>query len=95
MKPRKLIISQEALADLEAIWDFIACDTPQQADHFIDTIYNKCRFLALNPEIGRIRNDLGQGLRSFPVRNYLIFYRIKGSNMEVIRIISGYRQLDI
>ncbi|WP_448570613.1 type II toxin-antitoxin system RelE/ParE family toxin [Trichothermofontia sp.] len=52
-----------------------------------------CQKLASFPEIGRKRDELRSGLRSFPINDYLIFYRSTENTIEVLRIVSGYRNL--
>ena len=36
---------------------------------------------------------MGDGLRSLPVENYLIFYRVRDDTVEVLRVIHGARDL--
>lgn len=50
--------------------------------------------LARSPLLGRSREDLGSNLRSFPVGDYLIFYVPSKTGITVVRILSGYRDLD-
>lgn len=72
----------------------IALDDPSTADRFIDRIDRKLRMLARSPGVGRAREQLGPGLRSFPIGNYLIFYRAVPDGIVVVRVLSGYRDLD-
>ena len=46
-----------------------------------------------NPLAGRTRSELVEGLRSFPVGNYVLFYRPAGGGIELIRALSGYRDI--
>ena len=43
--------------------------------------------------MGRRRDELLEELRSFPVDDYLIFYRPIEGGIEILRVISGYRDL--
>ncbi|MBU0674251.1 MAG: type II toxin-antitoxin system RelE/ParE family toxin [Proteobacteria bacterium] len=54
----------------------------------------QCRLFCSSPEIGRLRDELLPGIRSFPVKRYIIFYRVTTNAIEVIRILSGYRDFD-
>ena len=90
----KMIISDQAIYDLEDIWLYIATDSPAAADKFIDFLYKKCELLKSAPEMGRNRDELLPGIRSFVVHNYIIFYRIKEKYIEIVRILSGYRDID-
>ena len=46
MKRLKLVISDVAVADLVDLWTFIAENSPQRADPFVDQIREKCATLA-------------------------------------------------
>jgi toxin ParE1/3/4 len=46
------------------------------------------------PEMGRKREKLFPGLRSFPVGRYIIFYRIRPDQIEIVRVLSSYRDID-
>ena len=87
-------MSPAAEADLEDIWDFIAQDKPDAADAFLDTILEKCQTLADSPEMGRHRDELAPGVRSLPFKRYVIFYTKTDIGIEVIRVLSGYRDVD-
>ncbi|XWK91565.1 MAG: type II toxin-antitoxin system RelE/ParE family toxin [Phormidium sp.] len=59
-----------------------------------EAIKQQCKLLADFPNIGRNRDDLQPGLRSFPVDSYLIFYRQMAGGIEIVRFVSGYRDLE-
>lgn len=94
MKRLRLVISKSAKQDLVEIWTYIAQDSPRHADDFVDLLYDKCQLIAESPEIGRTRDELATGLRFLPVRRYLIFYRRSGQDLEIVRVVSGYRDID-
>jgi toxin ParE1/3/4 len=84
-----------AKQDLKEINRFIALDNPDAARRFIALLKQKCQTLAEFPELGRSWDDLGIALRSFPVGDYLIFYRPdEKSGVEVIAVVSGYRDME-
>ncbi|MCC5645749.1 type II toxin-antitoxin system RelE/ParE family toxin [Nostoc sp. CHAB 5824] len=82
-----------AQADLLDIWNFIANDSFEKADRLLQKIDNQLKILASNPSMGRKRNSLAPNLRSFPVGNYLIFYRPINQGIEVIRVLHGARDI--
>src|SRR5262245_26090945 len=86
-------LTDQAVGDLGVIWDFIAPDDPLAADKFVARLLDTCELLGRNPRAGRQRDVLRRGLRSYPVGNYLIFYRIAGDTIEVMRFIHGGRDL--
>ena len=89
----RIIISDQAEADLIDLWLYIAEDSIDAADRFVSQIHEKCRLLGEAPEMGRERAEIRKGIRSFPVGNYLIFYRIGDKSIEVARVISGLRDI--
>lgn len=82
-----------ALHDLDEIWLTIATESLAAADRLIDDIIATADHLSLFPSIGRLRDDLGSPtVRSLPVKNYLVFYRVQRENeVEIIRVRHGAR----
>ncbi len=89
-------VEKSALAedDLAEIWHYIAMDNTAAAEAWLVEIDEKISSLSDNPRAGRPRDDLLAGLRSFPMGNYLVFYRIHRNHVEVMRVIHGARNLD-
>lgn len=81
-------------SDLSEIWDYIAEDNETKADAFVDLIDQKFQALAAHPKLGRSRDELGEGLRSFPIGKYIIFYRVIPSGVEIVRVLHGSRDLN-
>ncbi|MBD2196365.1 MULTISPECIES: type II toxin-antitoxin system RelE/ParE family toxin [Calothrix] len=81
--------------DIESIIDLIADNSSfDAAERFLKKINDKCKNLANFPSMGRKRDELFPSLRSFPVDDYLIFYRQIPEGIEVVRVVSGYRDLE-
>ncbi len=90
-----LIIKRpRAKDDLAEIWDYIADDSEEGADAFIETIDQKFRALSARPLMGQVRAELAEGLRSFPVGRYVIFYRPISAGIEIVRILHGARDVN-
>lgn len=85
--------TKHAARDAAEIWHYIAEDNPTAADRMISEFEKKLELLAQFPKMGRDRSDLSRSLRSFPVGNYLLFYRPTRAGIEVIRIAHGARDL--
>ena len=79
--------------DLDDIWLTIARDNPAAADRVIDDIEVAERRLAEYPELGRARDELLPGVRSWVAGAYLLFYRVETSALVVIRVLHGARDL--
>jgi|SRR5579883_2510063 len=94
MSRRRFKISKQAEKDLEDIWFYLAERSPDEADKLLDEI--QARFLRLLqfPEIGVAREDLAPKLRSLLLKDYLIFYRLSGRSIEIIRILHGSRDVE-
>ena len=88
------IVSPQAAQDLQAINDYLFAGNPDSADRFLSVITQKFERLANFPNMGRRRDELSSSLRSFPVDDYLIFYRPIEGGIEITRVVSGYRDLD-
>jgi toxin ParE1/3/4 len=87
-------LAEQARADLDEIWLYIAEDNPSAADRFLDTLYERFLLLAGQPLLGRDRPELALNLRSLPVGNYVIFYRPIDDGIEVVRVLHGARDID-
>ncbi len=90
---RRYRLSEQSRSDLDDIWLYIASDNVTAADRFIDDHLSKFQPLATQPGIGRTGDELAGSLRSFPVGNYVIFYRAMQDGIEVARVLSGFRDM--
>jgi toxin ParE1/3/4 len=90
------ILLKRPLAELDLldIWDYIADDSPDRADDFLDRIESKLLTLAQNSGLGRKRPDLLPDLRSFCIGNYVVFYQQIEGGIDVIRVIHGSRDIE-
>lgn len=83
-----------ASRDIEAIIDYVAdVSSFEAAERLLAKINQKCANLAQFPGMGRQRNELAPSSRSFPVDDYLIFYRQIDQDVEILRVVSGYQDL--
>jgi toxin ParE1/3/4 len=60
-----------------------------QRDEYRAAINRALETLGANPEIGKAREDLSPGLRSYQVEQHVIYYRITGNTARVLRILHG------
>lgn len=90
----KLIISPKAESDLIDIWLYIAEDQPINADRFLDRLNDVAMALAETPGMGVDRPSIAEGLKSFPVGHYILFYRVQPSELELVRVLSSSRDVD-
>ena len=85
--------SQLARNDLIDIWNFIAEDNLDAADHLRQRFEEVIRLIGQNPEAGTRRDDLAKGVRTYPVGVYLIIYRVKTKQIHIVRILHGMRDI--
>ncbi|WP_017325282.1 type II toxin-antitoxin system RelE/ParE family toxin [Synechococcus sp. PCC 7336] len=89
------VFTVPASRDLEVILDRLAeLNSVETAEQFLGRVNDKCRRLTSFPGLGYRRDELSPGMRSVPVADYLIFYRAFEDRIEILRVVSGYRDLD-
>ena len=91
---KRHIISQPAVKDLEDIIDYFSSHNIEAGEKFINEFEKKCRYLANFPNMGRSYYNINSYLRGLPLDSYIIFYRIIDDGIEIIRVVSGYRNLE-
>lgn len=90
----RCVVTGPAKQDLKEISGYIARFNRIAARRLQERIKHQCKQLAEFPNMGRNRDDVLSGLRSFPIEDYLIFYRQIANGVEIVRIVSGYRDLE-
>lgn len=83
--------SRLAISDLEAIQDYIAQDSPVNADKFIEKILDRCDDILSAPEGYLARSEIMDGLRSVAFKDYMIFYTFEVEVVRIERILHGSR----
>ncbi len=87
-------LSQQAEQDLEDIWVFLTQQDELFADKQIAQILDRFPMLSQFPNMGKQRDDLLAGLRSFPVQPYIVFYTKIAEGIEVVRVLHQARDID-
>ena len=83
----RLEFSPLAEADLEAIGDYIAQDSPGNALRFIQGLRQQCQKITVAPAAYVARPELGDGLRSCAHGRYVLFFRYSDSLVRIERIL--------
>lgn len=87
--------TDEAVADLERIADYIAADNAARAVTFVLEISDRCEDLAHMPDafplVSRYEHT---GVRRRPFRNYLIFYRVANNRIDVLHILNSAQDME-
>jgi len=94
MPERIYILSEAADQDLEDIFDYTVYYFGfDQAEKYLLEIEEAFQSLLLNPTSGKTRNEIKQGLYSFPKDNHIIFYRLSDTHIIIVRILHGSRDI--
>lgn len=87
-------LSQEADQDLEDIFDFTHSEFGfDQAVSYLQKFNVLFSELVQNPEIGKTRDEIKAGLRSFPQTSHIVFYRILKDHVRIVRVLHGSRDI--
>jgi|SRR4051812_28008866 toxin ParE1/3/4 len=88
-------LTDQAVADLQGVAQYIGERNVEAADRVLDVLYETFSFLAENPGVGTSRDDLSPGLRVFspprPAHNYVVAYFQSRTGVEVAAVIHGAR----
>jgi toxin ParE1/3/4 len=89
-------VAPQARAELGKIWSYIVKEggTLAAADGVVDAITERFYLLSQYPRMGRARDDLRLGLRSFAVGQYVIVYSIEDEDVEILHVFHGRRDIE-
>lgn len=91
----KVVFSQAAQADLESIGDYIARDNLRRAMAFIDELVDCAEQIVDAPEgFPLVERYRSRGIRKRVHKSYLIFYRIRECQIEILHILNGAQDWD-
>jgi toxin ParE1/3/4 len=82
-------ILRSAIKDLDEIWLYIARDSVDAA-----AIEAAANALADQPGMGRVRDELAPGIRSYPVGSYIVFYKRSRRGIDVLHVYHGARNIE-
>jgi toxin ParE1/3/4 len=86
----KIILSPEAATDLQAIYEYIAQDSPRNAANLVGKLLDAIESLNTFPHRTVAQHE-GRGLlqpvRSLPVRPYIVYFRVEEAQ-QAVRILS-------
>lgn len=80
--------------DIAGVWNHIADDSLRAADRWVDQLDEQFQLLATQSLMGRARDELSPGLRSFPFGRYVIFYKPIEGGIDVVRVLHSARDVD-
>ena len=91
---KKLIWTEPALSDLQAIFDYISIDSKYYASVFVNEIIDSAEKIADFPKMGRIVPEYQQDdIREILVQSYRVIYQLKQNQVLILTVIHGRREL--
>lgn len=89
------ILSAEATEDLQDIFTFGEEIWGEvNASVYIHKLFEVFDHIGHHHQIGRLRHELGSGLRSFPHRSHVIFFMEWQDEIAIVRVLHGSRDHD-
>jgi len=98
--PLPLDIAAKARFDIAEIGYYFAQHAPEVENRFYLAFDKTIQQLSRSPALGercRFRNPTTKGMRIWQVdgfSNYLIFYRLNGDQLEILRVLHGARDYE-
>jgi plasmid stabilization system protein ParE len=91
----RFVLTEKAEEDLNLIWEYIADQSAiEAADKVAQEIFAAITKLTEMPGMGHRRPDLTERpFRFWTVHSYAIVYEPESSPLEIVRILSWYRDL--
>ncbi|RXG15968.1 toxin ParE1/3/4 [Leeuwenhoekiella aestuarii] len=87
-------LSKKTQEDIDAIYEFgVHKFGENQALNYLLEMRSHLELLLSNPEIGKQRNEIKDGLYSLPYASHIIFYRILKNHLRIVRVLHGNRDL--
>jgi len=81
------VLSARAKSDLrKAKAESLKIWNSEQTNLYLASIESRLMWLAENPQLGKPRDEVREGLRSFPEGRHVIFYRIGTNTIEVVGV---------
>ena len=96
MESRKVVLTPEALGDLNSLYEFIAAASgPARALSYIERLEDYCARFDLVAERGTRRDDIRPGLRLVGFeRRVTIAFHVDPSTVTIDRILYGGREVE-
>ncbi len=85
---RRYRLTPQADLDLVDIWRYTEESWGKnQANTYLEKLERRFNDLADQPGLGKKRDEIRQGYRCFHEGRHLVFYRLHGKQIEIIRIL--------
>lgn len=90
----EFVLRPKARTDVDGIWDYtLQTWGRDQARTYLRALARAFKTLAKKPVLGRIYDEVYEGLRVYPSGKHLIFYFTTGKGIDIVRIL--HARMDI
>ncbi|MDZ8024766.1 MAG: type II toxin-antitoxin system RelE/ParE family toxin [Nostoc sp. DedQUE01] len=89
-----LFLQKQVRQDISEIIDYFVTKNINAGESFVEKFDKKCRYLATLPNVGRSYENIKVNLRGVPLYGYIILYRVIDNGIEIVRVVSGYRNIE-
>ncbi len=90
----KFALRPKARADLDGIWAYtVEAWGLDQARTYLRTLNRAFKTVAKKPELGRLFDEVYEGLRVYPSGKHLIFYFATNNDIDIVRVL--HERMDI
>ena len=89
-----MLLTEQAQSDLKEIWIYISGNNETAANKLLGELFEKFHLLAKNAKLGKVRDEIIINLRSFPHKNYIIFYSEIDKGIEIYRVLHSSRDIE-
>ncbi|MBM3649013.1 MAG: type II toxin-antitoxin system RelE/ParE family toxin [Alphaproteobacteria bacterium] len=93
MEPKELIVTDQAYADLDDIFDFIAADSVDEARRFTSELIDHLLRIAETGHAGVPRDSIRPGLRLAVYGRYNIYFRVLSGETIILHIVHSARDI--
>jgi toxin ParE1/3/4 len=90
---RRIYRTAQARRDYKEIFAYIAADNPTAAAVLLRSFDKTLELILTSPEMGRIHPELGEDVRLFLVKTYLLVYCEVQNGIRVLAVIHGARDI--
>ncbi len=90
----RAVFSPRAQADIADIWDYtVERWGIAQAERYVRLLEATISDLSASPKRGRACDEIRRGYRKYPAGSHVVFYKISGVDIDIIRIL--HQRIDI
>ncbi|MEA5619065.1 type II toxin-antitoxin system RelE/ParE family toxin [Cronbergia sp. UHCC 0137] len=90
----RYVINILASRDLNEIAEYFSQNNLEAGEKFFQEFNRKCQQLVFFPNSGKSYLEIRDDLRGLPLEGYIVFYRVLNDGIEILRVVSGRRNLN-